>query len=93
MGVVVSSGSHDNFCRDLTDYGKLYYTKINVTVCEISLEKQCKNEPVSMCMEVPEIDCQVGLKLWIGSHSVCRLSSSPSAHPAKWRIRCKSPSL
>jgi len=61
VGFVASSGSHDNFCRDLTDYGKLYYTKINVTVCDISLEKECKNEPVSKCMEVPEIDCKVEL--------------------------------
>ena len=70
VGFVASSGSHDNFCRDLTDYGKLYYTKINVTVCDISLEKECKNEPVSKCMEVPEIDC----KVWLEKLSICLYS-------------------
>lgn len=60
-GVVVCSGDHENFCRDLTDYGKLYYTKVNVTVCNTSVEKKCDVKPVSVCMEVPEIDCKVEL--------------------------------
>ena len=60
---VLSSGGHDNFCRDLTDYGKLYYSKTNVTVCKTAKEKKCEKKPVSLCMEVPEIDCKVCVEL------------------------------
>ena len=59
-GVSVCQGNHQNHCKDLTDYGDLYYSKTNVTVCNTKVERKCHKKPVTMCMEVPEIACQVG---------------------------------
>ena len=59
-GVSVCQGEHENHCKELTDYGDLYYSKVKINVCNTRVERKCHTEPVTMCMEVPEIACQVG---------------------------------
>ena len=60
-GVSVCEGNQQNHCKDLTDYGALYYNKTSVNVCNTTVQRKCNIEPVTMCMEVPEIACKVGL--------------------------------
>ena len=81
-GLGVCSKDHDNFCTDLTDYGKLYYKKINVTVCNTAVEKVCKPVEVAECMEVPEINCEVCILrfLHIFCQNLCRWNSSKNAY-------------
>jgi len=60
LGVMGSSG-HDNFCRDLVDYGPLNQINEKVEVCTSTLEKTCVDETVSRCLEVTELECTVEL--------------------------------
>ena len=54
-------GLQHQFCHDLTDYGKLYFTKVKVNVCNVTVESQCKERTVSKCIQVPGVRCRAEL--------------------------------
>ena len=57
---VLGSG-HDNFCRELIDYGELTSSNEMVNVCSSKLEKICQETTDNQCMEVTELECDVEL--------------------------------
>ena len=59
--LAVCHGLRDNFCHDLTDYGKLYFTKVKVNVCNVTLESKCEVKPVYECTQVPGVKCKAEL--------------------------------
>jgi len=52
---------HGNFCRDLTDYGKLKSVNETQQVCTSRLEKKCENKTDRQCMLVTQLECEVEL--------------------------------
>ena len=52
---------HDNFCRDLSDYGDLNVVNEPVSVCSSKMEKTCEERTERQCMEVMELECDVEL--------------------------------
>ena len=62
MSAVAGEGNinpHENFCKSIPDYGKLNYTKVDVTIYTHSMEKDCREEMITECMEVPDLTCSV----------------------------------
>merc|ERR1711988_451489 len=57
----VRGSGHDNFCRDLTDYGGLTTVDEEVNVCSYEMKKDCPETTESHCMEVTELECDVEL--------------------------------
>merc|ERR1711988_207990 len=57
----VRGSGHDNFCRDLTDYGDLTTVDEEVNVCSYEMKKDCPETTESHCMEVTELECDVEL--------------------------------
>ena len=57
----VRGSGHDNFCRDLTDYGDLITVDEEVNVCSYEMKKDCPETTESHCMEVTELECDVEL--------------------------------
>ena len=57
--------SEENYCRDLPDYSKLYYTKVEVEVCQTSVERTCRPTSVTKCINTPQIDCRVSRSLML----------------------------
>ena len=62
ISAVVGEGRrnpHENFCKSIPDYGKLNYTKLDVTVYRHREERECWEEMTTECMEVPDLTCRV----------------------------------